>query len=61
MLTFPPDLLPMLGLFYCGQTLSGKKVEVGRVKWEKARVERVKKELARADGEMASRMIPFKI
>lgn len=53
----PPDLPPVLGLFCCGQTLSGRKKEVGRVEWEKARVEGAEKELARSDGEMVLRCL----
>jgi len=50
----------MLGLFYCGQTLSGRKVGVDRAERKEARVEGVEKELARSDGEVASGMIPFR-
>lgn len=56
----PPELLPVLGLFCWGQTLSGRKVEVGRAEGEEARVEGAEKELAKSDGEMASGMIPVR-
>lgn len=38
-----PDLLPVLGLFCCGQTLSGRDVEVGRAELKEARVEGTEK------------------
>lgn len=47
----PPDLLPVLGLFCCSQTLSGRKVEIGRVEQEKAR---------QKGAEMAPGTIPFR-
>lgn len=55
-----PPSRPVLGLFCCDQTLSGREVEVGRAEWEKARVEGARKELTRADGAMAFEMIPFR-
>lgn len=52
-----PPSRPVLGLFCCGQTLSGRKVEIGRAEREKAREEGAEKELTRSDGEIAPELI----